>query len=172
MGGTTHVGTGGTRKIHLESRFLGERLKNRERSSRFLVKDPLRPFISCPRWPRQNPEGEGSFEGYFGRTLNRRRGRSSVTWVFSYFPIFLKITPDTGTASECLTSAASYVRTSHSHTTSQHFQLRGVACVNPLTGMQLAEPQRERSPAPLSLQECVSVGASASVHRGLLGRSQ
>lgn len=81
------------------------------------------------------------FEGYFGRTLNRQGGSSSVIWVTSYFPIFLKITHNTGTPFGCLTSAASYV-SSHfcafdSHT-SQHFQLWGVACVNALPGMQLA----------------------------------
>lgn len=56
-------------------------------------------------------EGHGRTEkkDLFGRTLSHQRGRSSVIWAIRYFPIFLKITKDTGTPSHCLTSSASYV---------------------------------------------------------------
>lgn len=54
-------------------------------------------------------------------------------------------------------------RASDSHTR-QHFQLWGAARVNPFTGMQLAERQRERSFATLSLQKRASMGVSPSAH--------
>lgn len=58
-------------------------------------------------------------------------------------------------------SAAPRVRLPH---TRQHFQLWGAARVNPFTGMQLAERQRECSFAPLSLQKRASMGVSPSAH--------
>lgn len=170
----THAGTGGTCKLHLESPRAGNNHqtvgKKEGRGGSFLVEElyPLKKCYQLPLMvinaePRRRIMAVNPFEGYFGRTLNRQGGSCSVIWVTSYFPIFLKITHNTGTPFRCLTSAASYVNShfcaSNSHT-SRHFQLWGVACVNPLPGMQLAEHQRERSSAPLSLLECVRVGVS------------